>query len=158
MILVDADACPVKEEIFRVAQRYSMPVYIVANVPIRVPLNPLFHQVVCPGFGLADDWIFEKSGTDSIVITSDIPLASRCLTRGALVIDHRGAEFSEADIGAALAMRELLQDLRQDGTVRGGQPPFQARDRSRFLSRLDQTIHALRRAQSSTKQNKRLET
>jgi uncharacterized protein YaiI (UPF0178 family) len=140
----------VKEEVYRVARRYAIEVFVVANVPIRVPIDPLFHQVACPGFGLADDWIAERVGPQDIVITADIPLASRCLERGARVLDSRGGTFTEQDIGAALAMRELMNDLRQDGTVRGGPAPMQPKDRSRFLSKLDETIHALRRSHPST--------
>src|SRR4051812_37427701 len=103
-IYIDADACPVKDEIYRVARRYDMPVRVVANAPLRIPPGPLIELVVCPGFGAADDWIAEQCGPGDIVITADIPLAARCLARGALVLGPKGHPFTDNDIGAALAM------------------------------------------------------
>src|SRR5438270_9057293 len=107
-IYIDADACPVKDEIYRVARRYVMRVAVVANAPLRVPADPLIELVVCPGFGAADDWIAEQAGPGDIVITADIPLAARCLAREALVLGPRGEPFTESDIGSALALRGLL--------------------------------------------------
>ena len=100
-ILVDADACPVKAEVYRVARRYGMRVRVVADAPLRVPSDPLIELVVCPGFGAADDWIAEQAGPDDIVVTADIPLAARCLEKGARVLDPKGRLFTEDDIGEA---------------------------------------------------------
>jgi uncharacterized protein YaiI (UPF0178 family) len=102
-------------------------------------------MVSCPGFGAADDWIAEQAGAGDIVVTADIPLAARCLAKGALVLDARGREFTDNDIGSALAMRDLMNDLRQMGGVSGGPAPMTAKDRSRFLSKLDEAINAVRR-------------
>jgi uncharacterized protein YaiI (UPF0178 family) len=148
-LYVDADSCPVKEEVYRVARRYQMRVAVVANAPLRVPPDPLIELVVCPGFGAADDWIAGQAGPGDIAITADIPLAARCLDRGALVLDHKGHAFTDNDIGSALAMRELLNDIRQDGTVTRGPAPMTPRDRSRFLSKLDEAVNAVRRAHPS---------
>ena len=145
-IYIDADACPVKEEVYRVARRYQVRVTVVANAPQRVPPDPLVELVVCPGFGAADDWIAEQAGPGDIVITSDIPLAARCLGKGARVLDAKGNVHTDNTIGSALAMRDLMRDLRQAGTVTGGPAPMTQKDRSRFLSKLDETITALRRA------------
>jgi uncharacterized protein len=146
IIYVDADACPVKEEIYRVARRYGVKVYIVANAPIRVPNEELIELVVVPGgFDVADDWIVERIGADDIAVTTDIPLACRCLSRGCRVLSPKGTEFTEDAIGDALSTRALLEMLRQSGDYRGGPAPFAKSDRSRFLSKLDETIHAIRR-------------
>src|SRR4051812_17527099 len=145
-IFIDADACPVKDEVYRVAGRYSVPVQVVANAPMRVPAGGLVELVVRPGFGTADDWIAEQAGPGDIVITADIPLAARSLARGARVLSPKGHPFTEADIGDALATRELLEGLRQGGVVTGGPSAMTPKDRSRFLSRLDETINAVRRA------------
>jgi uncharacterized protein YaiI (UPF0178 family) len=145
-IYVDADACPVKDEVYQVARRYSLRVMVVANAPLRVPANPLFELVVRPGFGTADDWIAEQVGEGDLVITADIPLAARCLEKGARVLDPKGKPFTESDIGSALAMRELMETLRQSGTVTGGPAAMAPRDRSRFLSNLDEAVNAIRRA------------
>jgi uncharacterized protein YaiI (UPF0178 family) len=145
-IHIDADACPVKEEVYRVARRHRMRVLVVANVPLRVPAEELIELVVKPGFGAADDWIAEQADAGDIVVTADIPLAARCLTKGARVLDPKGGEFTEGDIGAALATRELMDQLRQGGTITGGPSPMTARDRSRFLSKLDELVNAVRRA------------
>jgi uncharacterized protein len=144
-IYVDADACPVKDEIYKVARRYAMRVALVANAPLRVPADALIELVVRPGFGAADDWIAEQVGPGDIVVTADIPLAARCLAKEARVLDAKGQEFTDNDIGSALAMRGLMDELRQGGIVTGGPAPMTARDRSRFLSRLDETINALQR-------------
>jgi uncharacterized protein len=144
-VYVDADACPVKEEIYRVAARYAMPVKVVANNPLFVPQNPLIELVVRPGFAAADDYIAEQAGVGDVVVTADIPLASRCLERGAAVIDMRGVPFSINTIGEAMAIRDMMRGLRADDTVRGGPPPMTPKDRSRFLSKLDELLSAARR-------------
>jgi uncharacterized protein len=145
-VYVDADACPVKDEVYRVARRYSMAVKVVANAPLRAPADGLVEMIVRPGFGAADDWIAERAEVGDIVITADIPLAARCLAAGARVLDPRGRPFTDADIGAALATRDLMDELRQGGVVTGGPSPMTAKDRSRFLSKLDEMITAVRRA------------
>jgi uncharacterized protein len=147
IIYVDADACPVKAEVYKVARRYDLAVKVVANTPMRVPADELIELVVCPGFGAADDWIVENAGTGDIVITTDIPLAARCLEKAARVLGPKGREFTDRDIGEALATRELLDTLRQGGAVTGGPAPMTAKDRSRFLSRLDELSNAVRRVQ-----------
>ena len=144
-IYIDADACPVKDEVYRVARRYEMRVAVVAKASMRVPTDALVELVVRGGFGAVDDWIAEQAGPGDIVITADIPLAARCLAKERTVLDTRGQAFTENDIGSALAMRELMNDLRQGGEVRSGPPPMTAKDRSRMLSKLDETINAVRR-------------
>ena len=145
-IYVDADACPVKEEIYRVARRYGTKVFVIANSPMRVPQEENFEFVgVSGGFDVADDWIAERARTGDIVITADIPLAGRCLQQGARVLGPTGLEFTEDAIGDALATRALLDMLRQCGDFRGGPSPFARSDRSRFLSKLDELVHAARR-------------
>jgi uncharacterized protein YaiI (UPF0178 family) len=145
-IYVDADACPVKEEVYKVARRYAMKVVVVANAPLRVPVDELIELVVKPGFGGADDWIAEQAGPGDIVITADIPLAARALAREARVLDPKGYAFTESDIGAALGMRDLMDELRRSGAVTGGPAPMTPKDRSRFLSKLDEAVNAVRRA------------
>ncbi len=145
-VLVDADGCPVKEEIYRVARRYKLNVTLVANTWMRVPEADWLKQVVVEGqFNAADDWIAEHAEKDDIVITGDIPLAARCLAKGAAVLDLRGGAFTDARIGQALAGRELLSRLREAGTITGGPVAFEKRDRFRFLQRLDETVLAVRR-------------
>lgn len=145
-IYVDADACPVKEEVYRVARRYQIKVYVVANTSIRVPPEELIEGVLVKGgFDVADDWIAERAEGGDVVITSDIPLADRCLRRGARVLGPKGNAFEEGSIGEALATRALLDMLRQAGEFGGGPAPFSKADRSRFLSRLDEAIQAIRR-------------
>ena len=145
-IFVDADGCPVKEEIYRVARRHGLSATVVSNARLRIPEDDRLTLVVVGGrFDAADDWIVEHTAPEDIVISSDIPLASRCLRKGAVVLDHRGGAFTEDNIGAALANREILSHLRDLGTLTGGPPPFSARDRSRFLHRLDETIRTVRR-------------
>lgn len=145
IVFVDADACPVKEETYRVARRYGMRVMIVANAPLRVPGDELFELIIRPGFGTADDYIADTIELGDVAITADIPLAARCLSKGGRVLDPRGREFMDRDIGAAVAMRDLMEELRQDGTVTGGPKPMKPQDRSRFASKLDEVINALRR-------------
>ena len=146
IIYIDADACPVRDEVYRVATRYSMRVVVVANTPLRVPTDSRVELVVRAGFGVVDDWIAGQVGPGDIVITTDIPLAARCLQKHALVIDSRGIPFSENDIGEALATRELMDTLRNSGSVTGGPRPMTKRDRSQFLSTLDEAVNAVRRA------------
>jgi uncharacterized protein len=146
-IHVDADACPVKAEIYRVAERHRVKVFVVANSFMAVPGDPLFERVlVGSGFDAADDWIAERARRGAVVITSDIPLASRCVKAGADVIGPTGRAFTEASIGMALATRNLMEDLRAMGDVSGGPKPFSAKDRSAFLSALDLAIVRLKRA------------
>jgi uncharacterized protein YaiI (UPF0178 family) len=143
-IFVDADACPVKDEVYRVAQRYSLAVTLVANSWMRVPQNKFIRlEVVSDGFDAADDWIAEQAAQDDIVITADIPLANRCLTKSARVLGPSGKPFTEDNIGSALATREILSELRDLGEIGGGPPPFSKRDRSLFLQQLDQIINAV---------------
>jgi uncharacterized protein YaiI (UPF0178 family) len=145
-IYVDADGCPVKEEVYRVAKRHGLKVTLVANSQMRVPAGDWVQLVVVGGrFDAADDWIVEHVGQDDIVISGDIQLASRCLKKGAQVIGTTGRAFTEENIGEALSTRELLSHLRDLGTVTGGPAPFDPRDRSRFLHRLDETIRVLLR-------------
>jgi len=146
-IYIDADACPVKQEVYRVAARYGLHVTVVANTPMRVPDSDVVELVVVDDqFNAADDWIVEQVTTDDIVVSADIPLAARCLEKGAQVLDPRGGVFTEDSIGEALASRELLSQLRDMGTITGGPAPFEKRDRSRFLQQLDQTIQAVKRS------------
>jgi hypothetical protein len=123
-----------------------MPVKVVANAPLRVPADALTELVVCPGFGAADDWIAEQAGPGDVVVTADIPLAARCLDKGARVLGPKGHPFTDNDIGSALALRELMDELRQGGAVTGGPAPMTAKDRSRFLSKLDEAVNAVRHA------------
>jgi uncharacterized protein len=145
-ILVDADACPVKDEVYRVAFRHDVPVVIVSNSRLRVPEHPLVsRQVVSDAFDAADDWIAGEAGAGSVVITGDILLADRCLKLGARVLSPTGEPFTSASIGSAVAMRAIMADLRAGGDVVGGPKPFTNSNRSRFLSRLDEAIVALKR-------------
>ena len=140
-ILIDADACPVKDEIYKVAWRHEVPVVVISNSPIRVPAHPLItRQVVSDGFDAADDRIVELTGGASIVITADILLADRCLKLGAAVIAPNGKPFTTASIGGAIATRAIMADLRAGGDAIGGPPPFGKTDRSRFLSSLDEAV------------------
>ena len=145
IIWIDADACPVKDEIYRVARRYAMRVTVVANAPLRVPSDALFELVVRSGFGAADDWIAEQAGPGDIVITADIPLAARALAKNARVLDSKGRPFTDSAIGAALATREIMEQLRHTGEVTGGPAPMTPKDRSRFLGKLDEMVNAVRR-------------
>jgi uncharacterized protein YaiI (UPF0178 family) len=146
-ILVDADACPVKEEVYRVAHRHGLRVRVVSNTPIMVPREPWIERiVVAAGMDTADDWIAEHAKPGDIVVTADVPLASRCVKAGATVIAPNGKPFDDDSIGLSLATRNLLHDLRSAGAVTGGPAPFAPRDRSRFLSALDQAIVRRKRA------------
>ncbi len=145
-IFVDADACPVKKEVFRVAGRYRLDVTLVANSRMRVPNEEwIALEVVGEAPDAADDWIVEHVGPHDIVVTADVPLASRCLKEGARVVGQTGRSFTEDNIGDALATRDLLSDLRSAGEITGGPPPLQKRDRSRFLQQLDEVIQSVRR-------------
>ena len=145
-ILVDADACPVKQEVYRVASRYSLNVILVANSWMRVPNEPwLTLEVVKGGFDAADDWIAEHVQPHDIVITADILLANRCLKKDARVIGPTGKPFTDNNIGEAVATRDLLEMLRDTGKVTGGPPPLKKCDRSRFLQQLDEVIQTIRR-------------
>ncbi|GGO96367.1 YaiI/YqxD family protein [Stakelama pacifica] len=145
-IFVDADACPVKEEVYRVAERYAAPVKVVSNSRLRVPpIDRIERVVVSDGFDAADDWIAERAGANSIVVTADILLAERCLKAGASVIAPNGKPFTMDSIGGAVATRAIMADLRAGGDVVGGPPPFSKTDRSRFLQALDEAMVRLRR-------------
>ena len=146
MIYIDADGCPVKDEIYRVAERYQVSVILVANKYINIPLNPLFKmQVVAEGFDAADDWIVEQVTNRDVVVTADILLADRCLKKQARVLGHKGVEYTEDNIGSAVANRELMQNLRHMGEVRGGPSPMDKKARSQFLGKLDQILQNLKR-------------
>jgi len=145
-IYIDADACPVKAEIYRVAERYGLKVYVVSNSYLGVPRDPRVELVVVSdGFDAADDWIAERAGPGDIVVTGDIPLADRSLKAGAAVIGNSGVPFTTSSIGMAMASRELMSTLRAMGETTGGPKPMSQRDRSRFLSVLDETVQKLRR-------------
>jgi len=145
-ILVDADACPVKDEVYKVAYRREVPVAIVSNQRIRIPDHPLIERVtVSDAFDAADDWIAEAAGPDAVVITADILLADRCLKAGAAVLSPTGKPFTTASIGTAIATRAIMADLRAGGDQIGGPAPFRKEDRSRFLSALDDTLVRLAR-------------
>ena len=151
-IYVDADACPVKQEIYKVAQRYELNVTLVANAWMRIPhYDWLVLEVVKDFFDAADDWIVDRAQPHDIVVTTDIPLAARCLEKGARVIGPRGREFDEDSIGDALAKRELLSHLRDIGEIGGGPAPFEKRDRSTFLQHLDRIIQAILRKREKGK-------
>lgn len=145
-IYVDADACPVKQEVFKVARRYDLKVILVANSWMRVPASSWLDLVVVDkGADVADDWIAERVTTDDIVISGDIPLASRCLKKGALVLGNTGRPFTTDNIGDVLSLRNLLTDLREQGVMTKGPKPFAKKDRSRFLQELDRMIVGVRR-------------
>lgn len=145
-ILIDADACPVKDETYRVSARYKVPVVVVSNSPIRIPQDALISRiVVSDAFDAADDWIVEQSGPGTVVITADILLADRCLKLGALAVAPNGKPFTTSSIGSAIAVRAIMNDLRAGGDIVGGPAPFSASDRSRFLSCLDETLVKLQR-------------
>jgi uncharacterized protein YaiI (UPF0178 family) len=147
VILVDADACPVKDEVYRVAWRHEVPVRIVSNARLRVPEHPLVERVVVDsGFDAADDWIAERATVSSVVITADILLADRCIKAGATILSPTGKRFDAGNIGSAVATRALHDHLRVGGDIVGGPPPFAKADRSRFLSALDEAVVRLKAA------------
>ncbi len=146
-IFVDADGCPVKDEVLRVARRYEMRVTLVANSWMNVPDDELVTlEVVGRRFDAADDWIAQQAAKNDVVISADIPLAARCIEAGARVLDPRGRELTDETIGEALATRELMSHLRELGINVGGPAPMQKKDRSRFLQRMDAMVQAVRRA------------
>jgi len=152
MIYVDADGCPVKDEIYRVAERLQIQVVFVANKSLRLPANSLFQmQVVSGDFDAADDWIVAQVTKQDLVITADILLADRCVKKGAKALGHKGVEFTEDNIGSAVANRELQQSLRQMGEMRGGPAPMDKRARSQFLSQIDRILQGLRLAEEKAK-------
>ncbi len=145
-IYVDGDACPVKSEVLRVADRHSLVVHMVSNGGLRPSGNPRVRQVVVSqGADAADDWIAEHIGPGDIAVTADIPLASRCLEKGARVIGNSGKPFTDDNIGMSLAMRGLMSDLRDAGQIKGHNPNFTKQDRSRFLQELDKAVNSIRR-------------
>ena len=152
-VFVDADACPVKDEVYRVAQRCGLTVHVVANMPLAVPRESWIHRVVVSeGPDVADDWIAERASAGDIVVTADIPLAARAVKAGAVVLAPDGRLFDEASIGLALATRNLMDGLRSAGETTRGPKPFGPRDRSAFLSALDLAVNRLKRAGFVTRQ------
>jgi uncharacterized protein YaiI (UPF0178 family) len=151
-LYIDADACPVKQEIYRVAERHvlkgtALKVLVVTNSPIAVPRDPMIERVVVgAGMDEADNWIAERAGAGAIVITADVPLASRAVKAGAEAIAPNGRAFTADSIGMTLATRNLMDSLRSAGEITGGPKPFSPRDRSSFLATLDQAIVRLKRA------------
>jgi uncharacterized protein YaiI (UPF0178 family) len=145
-IYIDADGCPVKDEVYKVASRYSMQTVVVANKYLNVPIDPLISMSVVPGgFDAADDWIVERVTGRDVVVTSDILLAERCVGKKARVLGPKGNEFTEDNVGMAVANRELFHNLRLMGEKRGGPAPMDKKARSQFLGKLDQIIQTLRR-------------
>lgn len=146
-IYLDADACPVKDETFRVAARYGLHVFVVANSFMNLPREPWIERVLVDAqkFDAADDWIAERAGPGAIVVTADVPLASRCVKAGAVALAPNGKAFTDSSVGMALATRNLMQELREAGTITGGPKPFSKQDRSAFLGALDRAIVRLRR-------------
>lgn len=145
-IYIDADACPVKDETYKVAERYQIKTFVVANQYQKVPLGLLIElKVVSGNFDAADDWIVEQITSRDIVITSDILLADRCIKKKARVLDPKGFEFTEDNVGSAVANRELMQNLRHMGEMRGGPAPMDKKARSQFLGKLDQIIQSLKK-------------
>lgn len=143
-VYVDADACPVKDEVLKVASRHKWPIHMVSNSWMRLPETPLIHRIVVPeGPDAADDWIAEHAGDGDIVITNDIPLASRCLVLGAQALRPTGRAFTENNIGMGLAMRDLSAHLRETGEISGGPTIFTKKDRSQFLSAMENAIQAI---------------
>jgi uncharacterized protein YaiI (UPF0178 family) len=145
-LYIDADACPVKDETFKVADRYKIKVFVVANKAMSLPLSELIEMVVVKGnFDAADDWIVEQIKPKDIVITTDILLAERGVKKSARVLGHKGEEFTEDNVGNAVATRELMQNLRHMGEMRGGPAPMDKKARSRFLAKLDEIIQQSKR-------------
>jgi len=146
-IYVDADACPVKQQVYRVAERHGLKVFVVSNSPISIPHDPLIERiVVAAGMDAADDWIAERATKGAIVVTQDIPLAARVVKAGAVAIAPNGKPFTEDTVGVALATRNLMDSLRSAGEITGGPKPFAPKDRSAFLQSLDREIVRLKRA------------
>ena len=149
-IYIDADGCAVKEETYKVAERHKLKVFVVANKWMRLPSDTMIEMVVVDGgFDAADDWIATHVEDGDIVITSDIPLADRCIKQKARVLGPKGEEFTEDNIGSALATRELMTNLRYMGETGGGPSPMDKKARSQFLSKLDQIIHSVRNKQKA---------
>lgn len=145
-LLIDADGCPVKEEVYKVAERYNLSVFLVANSFLNHPQNPLIKMIVVSGnFDAADDWIFENSLPGDVVITGDILLAERCVKKSVKVLGHKGVEFTEDNIGSAVANRELMQNLRHMGEIKGGPSPMDKKARSQFLGTLDRILQSLKK-------------
>jgi len=149
-IYIDADACPVKDEVYKVARRYAVRVIVVANASLWIPNDPQFELVVRAGFGVVDNYIAETVLPGDIVITADIPLAARCVAKSAAVIDPKGRLLTDANIGEAVGVRDLMDELRQSGQASGGPSPMTSKDRSRFLAMLDQVVNAIRRGKMSS--------
>ncbi|MBD8892230.1 YaiI/YqxD family protein [Roseibium litorale] len=146
VLYVDADACPVKDEALRVAERHNVEIKIVSNSWMRLPESDLIERVIVPeGPDLADDWIAERAKTGDVVVTADVPLASRCVNAGALVISPNGKPFREDAMGMRLAMRNLNTHLRETGEIRESGPSFSKADRSRFLNQLETLMRAAKR-------------
>lgn len=151
-LFIDADGCPVKKETYHVAKRYQLQVFVVANAWISIPKEELIELVIVNDqFDAADDWIVDRIDRNDVVITSDIPLASRCLQKAARTIDPKGRVFDQDSIGNALANRELAAFMREIGEKSGGPAPFQSADRSRFLQNLDNLIQAAQRDEAAGK-------
>ena len=147
VIFIDADGCAVKDETYKVASRYQLKVFVVANKAITIPLDPLIEMKLVSGnFDAADDWIAENAKAHDIVITSDILLAERCVKKQVRALGPKGSEWTEDNIGSAVASRELMQNLRHMGEMRGGPAPMEKKDRSQFLGKLDQMIQSARRS------------
>ena len=145
-IYVDADACPVKAEVYRVAERYGIKVFVVSGQLVAIPQNPLVERVIVGGkFDAADDWIAVRAHPKSIVVTADIPLAQRALAAGATVIGNTGKPFTKDSIGMAMASRELMSQLRAMGEITGWPKPMAGKDKSRFLAALDEAVNRLKR-------------
>lgn len=146
-IYVDADACPVKAEVYKVAERHGVDVHVVSNGGVAIPHRPQIHRVIVGQEpDAADDWIAERAAKGDVVVTADVPLAARCVKTGAAVIAPNGREFTESSIGMALATRNLMADLREAGNITGGPRAFAAADRSRFLSALHEAVVRAKRA------------
>lgn len=147
-IFIDADACPVKDETYKVAERYGLQTIVVSNSFIQIPKSPLItRMIVDAGPDIADDWIAERATAGDIVITNDIPLAGRVLANDAQAIAPNGRPFTKDSIGAALAQRSIMEHIRSTGEITGGPPPFSASDRSKFLQALDQAVNREKRRQ-----------
>jgi uncharacterized protein YaiI (UPF0178 family) len=154
-LYIDADACPVKDEAYKVARRYGMPVKVVANAFLMVPTDPLIERVIVDaGPDIADDWIAERAAVGDIVVTNDIPLADRSLKAGAQVLGSSGRAFTADSIGSALAGRAIGEHLRSMGEITGGPKPFGVADRSRFLQALDEAVHRARKARAAQPQGR----